>query len=180
VSRVRLTVSTVRASGPSLLDHQQWRHEHSGFHVPTPRGGKSLTLSVASLNPEKNTSKAIIYRQREWTNDGKQWLPTWPVRAPTQRNNAAGVPKVLQLTRISHKLGELFLSIHHFHHLSFPCCSFLDLDPLTSVISPTLDCLLLSIQRTDLYRTAQLRVQWSCSVEQSATSLAWEHVTGYI
>jgi len=33
---------------------------------------------------------------------------------------------------------------------------------------------------SDLYWTAELRVQRTCSVEQSATSLAREHVTGYI
>jgi len=33
---------------------------------------------------------------------------------------------------------------------------------------------------SDLYWTAQLRVQRSCSVEQYATSLARKHVTGYI
>jgi len=32
----------------------------------------------------------------------------------------------------------------------------------------------------DLYWTAQLRVQRSCSVEQSAASIARKHVTGYI
>jgi len=33
---------------------------------------------------------------------------------------------------------------------------------------------------SDLYWTAELRVQRTCSVEQSATSLARTHVTGYI
>jgi len=33
---------------------------------------------------------------------------------------------------------------------------------------------------SDLHWTAQLRVQRSCSVEQSAPSLARKHVTGYI
>jgi len=36
-----------------------------------------------------------------------------------------------------------------------------------------------SASGSDLYWTAQLRVQRSCSVEQSATSLARKHATGY-
>jgi len=33
---------------------------------------------------------------------------------------------------------------------------------------------------SNLYWTAELRVQRTCSVQQSATSLARKHVTGYI
>ena len=49
--------------------------------------------------------------------------------------------------------------------------------PATAVC---INSLLFNASGSDLYWTAQLRVQWTSSVEQSATSLTRTHVTGYI